>query len=94
MIIITLDTEVFLSLGVGGPWGSGLANIKCVVADILHGAAVILHGAAIIFCSMASILSNVPDILLVQHQVVKNWSSYQKTDNHFLGKGGGQTLKW
>ena len=61
MIIITLDTEVFLSLGVGGPWGSGLANIKCVVADILHGAAIILLG-------MASILSNVPDILHVQHQ--------------------------
>ena len=59
-----------------------------------------------ILCGMASILSNVPDILHVQHQyfeiflsvlefskgkihffpkVLKNWSSCQKTDYHFLG---------
>ena len=83
MIIITLDTEVFLSLGVGGPWGSGLANIKCVVADILHGAAIILLG-------MASILSNVPDILHVQHQffeiLLVFWASQREkyTFFHFI----------
>ena len=34
----------------------------------MRGAANILHGGAIILYSMASILSNVPEILHVQHQ--------------------------
>ena len=39
-----------------------LANIRCVVADIMHsGTADILHG-------VAKILSVVPDIKHVQHQ--------------------------
>ena len=45
-----------------------MANIKCVVADIMQGAVNILHGGAIILYGVASILSNVPDILHVQHQ--------------------------
>ena len=40
----------------------------CVATDIMHGAANNLHGAAVISHAMDSILSNVPDILHVQHQ--------------------------
>ena len=38
-----------------------MANIKCVAADITHGTTIFLHG-------MVSILSDMPDILHVQHQ--------------------------
>ena len=41
----------------------------------MRGVADVLHGAAIILCGMASILSNVPDILHVQHQI---FGSFQK----------------
>ena len=65
-----LDTKVFLSIGLGGPpqaplWS--LAKIKCVAADITHGAAKILYDVAIFLPGMASILSDVPNILHVQH---------------------------
>ena len=39
----------------------------CVATDIMHGAANNLNGAAVISHAMDSILSNVPDILHVQH---------------------------
>ena len=97
---------IFITLPLKPPLWS-LANTKCVLADIMRGAADILHGAAIILCSMASIFSNVPEILHVQHQfskcfgvfkgkntlflkMLKNWSSCQKADYHFLGGVGGE----
>ena len=53
---------------VRGPWGAPQVNVKCVAANIMCGAAIILHGVAISLCGMTSILSNVSDILHVQHQ--------------------------
>ena len=76
-----------------------MVNITCGADDFLHGVALILR-------IMASILSDEPDILPCPTtnvfgfskgkihffpKVLKNWSSSQKTDYHFLG-GGGQTF--
>ena len=88
--IISRHKHFFKYRGRGALWS--FANIKCVAADIMRGAAIILY-------STASILSNVPEILHVQHQffeiflsvlefskgkihifskLLKNWSSCQK----------------
>ena len=77
-----------------GPWEAHQApplvlGIKCVAADIMHGAADILHGGAIILYSMASILSNVPEILHVQHQFFEIFLSvleFSKGKIHFFSK--------
>ena len=65
--IISRHYSFFKYRGRGPPWSPlwSMANIECVVADIMHGVANILHGEAVILCGMASILRNVPDILHV-----------------------------
>ena len=42
----------------------------CVAANIKRGVDDILHGAAIIMHCMASILSDVPEFLSNQHQLI------------------------
>ena len=90
-----LDTKVFSSIGVGGggPLGPqappplwSLANIKCVTADIMRGAANSLHGGSIILYSMDSILSNVPEILHVQNQFFLSVLEFSKGKIHFFSK--------